>query len=192
MSTAESASVKMPPGPSCRRRAGSLAAMASTWVGSSPTMSRASASTAALSAGVSAPPKNVRPMPTSALVGAQLERDELARVGGGGQADDERVVGRRAQDAGGDVGDLHWALLMGYRPSTLPQTDVLVTINQEGTLMRMVLGAIATLVASLLVVPAWSQDAAVVADVLKALRGAGTSSSSVTGRRLLIRRTPIR
>ena len=39
--------------------------------------------------------------------------------------------------------------------------------------MRMVLGAIATLVASLLVVPAWSQDAAVVADVLKVLRGGG-------------------
>jgi hypothetical protein len=25
---------------------------------------------------------------------------------------------------------------MGYRPSTLPQTGVLVTINQEGILMR--------------------------------------------------------
>jgi phosphohistidine phosphatase SixA len=49
----------------------------------------------------------------------------------------------------------------------------LVTINREGTVMRMVLGAIATLVASLLVVPAWSQDAAVVADVLKVLRGGG-------------------
>jgi hypothetical protein len=33
---------------------------------------------------------------------------------------------------------------MGYRPSTLPQTGVLVTINQEATVMRMVLGGIAT------------------------------------------------
>src|SRR5213594_3663942 len=43
----------------------SLATMASVRVGSSPTMSPASTSTASLSAGVSAPPKNVRPTPTS-------------------------------------------------------------------------------------------------------------------------------
>ena len=64
MSTAESASEKMPPGPELPAARRSLATMASTCVGSSPMMSRASVSTAALSAGVSAPPKKVRPMPT--------------------------------------------------------------------------------------------------------------------------------
>lgn len=39
--------------------------------------------------------------------------------------------------------------------------------------MRMVLGGSAALVASLLVVPAWGQDATVVAEVLKALRDGG-------------------
>src|SRR3989454_9131768 len=34
-------------------------------------------------------------------VGADLERDELARVGGRGQPHDEWIVGRRAQHAGG-------------------------------------------------------------------------------------------
>src|SRR3989441_10566651 len=65
MSTAESASVKMPPGPELPAARRSLAVMASTWVGSSPTVSRASSSTAVLSAGVSAPPKNVSPRPTA-------------------------------------------------------------------------------------------------------------------------------
>src|SRR6266498_620463 len=64
VSTAESASVKIPPGPELPAARLSLAAMASTWVGSSPTTRRASASTAALSAGVRAPPKKVRPTPT--------------------------------------------------------------------------------------------------------------------------------
>src|SRR5437762_174557 len=64
MSIAESASVKTPPGPELPAARRSLAAMASTWVGSSPTTRRASASTAARSAGVSAPPKKVRPRPT--------------------------------------------------------------------------------------------------------------------------------
>jgi hypothetical protein len=41
----------------------------------------------------------------------------------------------------------------------------LVTINPEAVLMRMVLGGIAALVASLLIVPAWSQDATGVANV---------------------------
>ena len=44
-----------------------------------------------------------------ALVRPELEGDELARVGGGGEADDQRVVGRGAQHAGGDVSDLHRA-----------------------------------------------------------------------------------
>ena len=110
MSTAESASVKMPPGPEPLAARRSLAAMASTCVGSSPTMSRASASTAALSAGVRAPPKKVRPMPTRPWSVPELQGDELARVGGRGQADHERIVGRRAQHAGGDVGDLHRAV----------------------------------------------------------------------------------
>ena len=39
--------------------------------------------------------------------------------------------------------------------------------------MRMVLGGSAALVASLLAVPAWGQEATVVAEVLKALRGGG-------------------
>src|SRR6267142_701947 len=65
MSTAESASVKMPPGPELPAARRSLAVMASTCVGSSPTVSRASSSTALLSAGVSAAPKNVRPRPTA-------------------------------------------------------------------------------------------------------------------------------
>src|SRR5437867_5918732 len=64
MSIAESASEKIPPGPELDAARRSLAPTASTWVGSSPTTSRASASTAALSAGVSAPPKKVRPRPT--------------------------------------------------------------------------------------------------------------------------------
>src|SRR5262249_5226969 len=45
-----------------------------------------------------------------ALAGAELERDERARVGRGRQAHHERVVGRRAKHAGGHVGDLHGAL----------------------------------------------------------------------------------
>ena len=45
-----------------------------------------------------------------ALIGAELEGHELARVGRRGQAHHERVVGRRAQRAGGHVGDLHGAL----------------------------------------------------------------------------------
>src|SRR5262247_1478836 len=65
MSTAESASVKMPPGPELPAARRSLPVMASTWVGSSPIVRRASSSTAVLRAGVSAPPKNVRPMPTA-------------------------------------------------------------------------------------------------------------------------------
>src|SRR5205814_10472073 len=57
------------------------------------------------------------------LVGAQLEGHELARVGRGGQADDERIVGWGAQHARGDVGDLHGRLaassgLTGPHPST--------------------------------------------------------------------------
>src|SRR5439155_16995625 len=44
------------------------------------------------------------------VVGAQLEGDELARVGRGGQADDGRVVGRGTQHTRGDVGDLHGRL----------------------------------------------------------------------------------
>src|SRR5437867_2381805 len=64
VSMAESASVKIPPGPELPAARLSLAAMASTWVGSSPITRRASASTAALSAGVRAPPKKVRPRPT--------------------------------------------------------------------------------------------------------------------------------
>ena len=44
------------------------------------------------------------------LVRPQLERDELAGVGGRGQADDERVIGGRAEHAGRDVGDLHGGL----------------------------------------------------------------------------------
>src|SRR5713226_1010076 len=63
-SIAERASVKMPPGPEPPAARRSFAAIASTWVGSSPTTSPARASTAALSAGVSAAPKNVRPRPT--------------------------------------------------------------------------------------------------------------------------------
>jgi len=65
MSTAESARVKIPPGPELPAARRSFAVMASTCVGSSPTVSRASSSTAVLSAGVSAPPKNVRPSPTA-------------------------------------------------------------------------------------------------------------------------------
>jgi len=42
-----------------------------------------------------------------ALVRAELQRDELARVGGLGQTDHQGIVGRRAQDPRGDVGDLH-------------------------------------------------------------------------------------
>src|SRR5439155_17391670 len=64
MSIAEGASEKTPPGPELDGARRGLAPTASTWVGSSPTTSRASASTAALSAGVSAPPKKVRPRPT--------------------------------------------------------------------------------------------------------------------------------
>src|SRR5216117_1647621 len=65
MSIAESASVKIPPGPELPAARLSLAAMASVWVGSSPTTRPASVSTATLSAAVSAPPKKVRPTPTS-------------------------------------------------------------------------------------------------------------------------------
>src|SRR5947199_2403315 len=65
MSTAESASVKMPPGPELPAARRSLPVIASTFVGSSPTVRRACSSTAALSAGFSAPPKNVRPLPIS-------------------------------------------------------------------------------------------------------------------------------
>src|SRR6266513_357995 len=64
MSIAESASVKIPPGPAPPAARRSFRAMASTCVGSSPTTRSASPSTAALSAWVSAPPKNVRPRPT--------------------------------------------------------------------------------------------------------------------------------
>src|SRR5919204_6599483 len=63
MSMAESASVKIPPGPELPAARRSLAAIASTWVGSSPTVSRARPSTAALRAGVSVAPKKVRPRP---------------------------------------------------------------------------------------------------------------------------------
>src|SRR5437870_2106334 len=65
VSMAESASVKIPPGPELPASRRSLAAMASVCVGSSPTTSPASVSTATLSAAVSAPPKKVRPTPTS-------------------------------------------------------------------------------------------------------------------------------
>ena len=49
--------------------------------------------------------------PGEPLIRAELERDELTRVGGRGKADDERVVGRRAQHPRGDVRDLHHTLL---------------------------------------------------------------------------------
>ena len=65
MSTAERASAKMPPGPQLPAMRRHLPATASTWLGSIPIVSRARPSTAARSAGVSAPPKNVSPMPTS-------------------------------------------------------------------------------------------------------------------------------
>ena len=65
MSTAEIASEKMPPGPEPPARRRHLAAMASTWLGSMPMVRRARLSTAARSAGVSAPPKKVSPIPTS-------------------------------------------------------------------------------------------------------------------------------
>ncbi len=42
-----------------------------------------------------------------ALIGPELQGDELARVRGRGQAHHERVVSRRAQRAGGHVCDLH-------------------------------------------------------------------------------------
>src|SRR5215831_13850024 len=64
MSTAESARVKMPPGPELPAARRTLPVMASTWVGSSPIVRRASSSTAVLRAGVSAPPKKVSPRPT--------------------------------------------------------------------------------------------------------------------------------
>src|SRR5580765_7967529 len=64
MSTAESASPKMPPGPELPAAWRSLAVTASPRSGSSPTVRRASASTASRSAPASAPPKKVRPMPT--------------------------------------------------------------------------------------------------------------------------------
>ncbi len=99
MSTAESASAKMPPGPEPPAMRRHLAAMASTWLGSMPMVSRASPSTAARSAGVSAPPKKVRPMPDQPLVGAELEQHELARVGGRGQADHQRDCRRACESA---------------------------------------------------------------------------------------------
>ena len=55
----------MPPGPELPAMRRHFAAMASTWLGSMPMVRRARPSTAARSAGVSAPPKKVRPMPTS-------------------------------------------------------------------------------------------------------------------------------
>src|SRR5687767_6151000 len=64
MSMAECASVNRPPGPAPLAERRSLAAMASTCVGSSPISSFASESTAVRNAGVSEPPKNVTPMPT--------------------------------------------------------------------------------------------------------------------------------
>ena len=54
----------MPPGPALPAIRRHFAAMASTWLGSIPTARRASPSTAARRAGVSAPPKKVSPMPT--------------------------------------------------------------------------------------------------------------------------------
>src|SRR5215472_14856008 len=65
MSTAERARAKMPPGPELPAARRILATMASTWVGSSPIRRLAKASTAAFRAGVRAPPKKVRPRPTS-------------------------------------------------------------------------------------------------------------------------------
>ncbi len=65
MSTADSAREKMPPGPELPARRRHFAAIASTWLGSMPMVRRARPSTAARSAGVSAPPKKVSPMPTS-------------------------------------------------------------------------------------------------------------------------------
>ena len=62
---ADRASEKIPPGPEPLDARRSLAAMASTWVGSSPTTRPASVSTATLRAGVRAAPKNVTPIPTS-------------------------------------------------------------------------------------------------------------------------------
>src|SRR6185503_241865 len=47
------------------------------------------------------------PEPGQALVGAELDGDELARVGGGGQPHHQRVARRGAQHMGLDVSDLH-------------------------------------------------------------------------------------
>src|SRR5919204_2292920 len=63
MSIADNASVKIPPGPEPPAARRALAAIASVCDGSSPIIRLARASTAALSAGVSAPPKNVTPTP---------------------------------------------------------------------------------------------------------------------------------
>src|SRR5436309_1184438 len=49
-----------------------------------------------------------------ALVGAQLQRDELARVGGRRKPDHQRVVGGRSEDTRGDVGDLHLPASRAY------------------------------------------------------------------------------
>ena len=90
----------MPPGPEPLDSRRSLAAMASTWVGSSPISRRASVSTATLSAGVSARAEEGEADTDEPLVGAELQRDELARVLGGGQAHHERIVGGRAAARG--------------------------------------------------------------------------------------------
>jgi hypothetical protein len=47
------------------------------------------------------------PDPDEPLVGPELQRDELAGIGGRGQTDDERIVGGRAEHASRRVGDLH-------------------------------------------------------------------------------------
>src|SRR5882724_9908372 len=62
----------------------------------------------------------------------------------------------------GAVGRLHYRRPVGWCRSTGEARD-----------MRTMLGAIATLMLGLLVGPAWSQEAAVVADLLKALGGGG-------------------
>ena len=70
-------------------------------------LNSANASTAALSAPVSAPPKNVTPDADHALVGLQLERDELARVVALRQTDHQRIVSRAVDDPTPISGDLH-------------------------------------------------------------------------------------
>jgi len=97
MSTADSASAKIPPGRAAALRT-ALRRDGLDLARVMPMVSRGEPSTAARSAGVSAPPKKVRPMPTSS-VGAQLEQHELALVGGLGQPDHEGDCPRRRERA---------------------------------------------------------------------------------------------